>query len=231
LACSGAKTGGVLKQQVNKTSDANNVNFAPVDANTALVTITVGGNNMLFADVLHFCAINHADCENQPFGGLDSLRSWFNQTLPSLGPKLQTVYQRIQELATESSIVVLVYPQVFPKSAAEQDCARLKQYKFLGVSLLFSHAEQNFLRSAERQLNQAIQDAVLASGNFAEYVPASSFRGHEVCGNSGQWINGPSLQRIDHWPYFETTDRTFHPTAVGQSEYARIVNEYLTPPF
>jgi len=52
-------------------------------------------------------------------------------------------------------------------------------------------------------------------------VPVSGhFAGHEVCGKDGEWINGPTAAV----QYELRNDQSFHPTAVGQAEYARCVN-------
>ncbi len=49
---------------------------------------------------------------------------------------------------------------------------------------------------------------------------APHFTDHEVCGNGGEWINGPSLSLVDR-------SRAFHPNAIGQKEYATPLNQAL----
>jgi len=126
------------------------------------------------------------------------------------------VYQRIAKLAPNARILVLGYPQLFPASTAEQNCSTLIP--------LFSRTDQNFFRIADNNLNQTISNAVSQSG-VATFLPvAQEFAGHEVCGDGGQWLIGPSLHTA-------LASSAFHPNAIGQQEYATIVNDYLTPQF
>jgi lysophospholipase L1-like esterase len=230
LACSGATTRQVLNKQLNRRDDETNTNYLRVNDRTRLVTITIGGNDVRFADILKFCGGNHADCPNQRFQG-ETLSVRVESLLAELGPKLVQVYEKIHQRAPDARILVLGYPQVFPEQAEEQNCASLRQYTLRGKSAGFSQSEQNYLRNVGVQLNERIDESVaLFSGatGVGEFVPvADTFAGHEVCGNAGQWINGPVLRPDNAWPPVQTLPGTFHPSVVGQQEYAEVVNEYL----
>lgn len=132
-------------------------------------------------------------------------------------------------LAPRARIIVLDYPQLLPASPAEQNCAKLREYTALTpsgtVTLGLSQPEQNFLRSKDSQLNEVLRRAARDSG-VAEFAPVAwYFAGHEVCGNQGEWINGPS-------PAFKfppVADQSFHPKAIGQLAYSVLANRVINP--
>jgi hypothetical protein len=233
LACSGATIDDVVASQIDKPKKKGNTNYLKLGAGTQLVTITVGGNDVRFPDVVRFCALGHTSCSDDAFGKQRTLDLWLSKRLKSLRPELSATYQAVHAKAPQARILVLGYPQLFPDSRAEQNCVYLKQRKLtLGgrtYSILFSHGEQNFLRKADDRLNRTIKAATTDSG-VAEFVPvAPTFVGHEVCGSAGEWVNHVSVKVIDHKPYFAAADKSFHPTAVGQAAYASLVNAQTVP--
>lgn len=136
-ACSGAKTVNVLptnmggkgrygdpipQLDLNRTADTSTIDL-PVDADTDLVTITLGGNNVGFADIVSFCATS-ADCTTAKYHG-QSLPDYISQQLNKLGPQLDRVYAQIHKQAPHARIIVAGYPQLFPQSPAEQNCGKL----------------------------------------------------------------------------------------------------------
>lgn len=233
LACSGATSDDVIASQVDKPKKKGNENYARLGANTQLVTITAGGDDARFRDVLTFCALGHTSCSDDAFGKQKTLDIWLTKRMKTLRPKLSATYQAIHAKAPRARILVLGYPQLFPDSRAEQNCVYLKQRKLTldgkTYSVLFSHAEQNFLRQADERLNKTIKTATSDSG-VAEFVPVlPAFVDHEVCGSGGAWVNHVSVKVIDKRPYVAAADKSFHPTAAGQTAYASLVNALLAP--
>lgn len=233
LACAGATTRDVRNAQLGKAADQNNTNYLALNSRTSLVTITIGGNDVDFDKVLKFCAVNQSDCANAPYGGQPTLAAWVTRKLDTLASDLTLVYAKIREKAPNARLLVLGYPQLFPASPQEQDCPTLREYELrqgpLSLTIGFSRAEQNFLRAAETWLNETIATAVAAPGAGAgEFVSVDgTFAGHEVCGEQGQWINGLTLD-ASKWP--PVASGSFHPTEVGQAQYAAVINRYLAPP-
>ena len=226
LTCSGDTTSDVLKHQLGNKPVLPNSHYASLGATTGLVTITVGGNDAKFADVLGFCGWRHTACQDDEFQHGKTLKKWVRAKLPKIQKDLVKVYQRIRALAPNARILVLGYPQLFPRSDAEQSCRGLKQRGPFG----FSHGEQGFLRKSVSRLNSTISSAVSESG-VAEYLDvAPVFAGHEVCGNSGSWVEGVNLRLGGH-QIVKCEDKCFHPNTFGQTAYARAVNSYLTPQF
>jgi len=204
-ACSGAETVNVLSTghggdrlaqlALNRANDPN-PNDLPVDASTDLVTITVGGNDLDFVPIVQACALS-ANCTTGPISvdgrPAQPLATFFHDRLVALAPRLDAVYAKIHQQAPHARILVLGYPQLFPASAAEQNCGKLQQTVPKVGTFGWSDAEQQFLRQAVIDANQVIATEVVKSG-VATFAPVDDlFAGHEICGNRGEWINAPTL--------------------------------------
>jgi len=95
-ACSGAKTGDVLANQVGA-----------VTASTNIVTITIGGNDAGFSSVITKCAEPWpVNCD----GDITNAQNYINGTLPG---KLDQVYNAIDSRSPNAKVVVLGYPRLF----------------------------------------------------------------------------------------------------------------------
>lgn len=233
-ACSGATTDDVLttgqwrdplpQLAPDRSADTRNPNDLPVDAGTDLVTITIGGNNMEFVEVLKFCFLS-SNCTTQNFRG-QPLAQFASEKRAELSPKLDAVIAQIHAQAPGARILVLGYPHLFPAFPAEQSCGKLIQVPFFKKTLRWSHAEQNYFRQATSEVNQLIAARVEASG-VATFVPVDGrFAGHEICGNSFEWINAPT-PAVSWRPI---NSQSFHPNELGHElGYAEAVNDVLNP--
>jgi lysophospholipase L1-like esterase len=159
-ACSGAKT-----------TDVNSNQLGTLSSSTNLVTITIGGNDAGFSNVILNCAAYYFTCDSS----IDSANSFIQNQLPGL---LNTTYGLIRSHAANAHVVVLGYPHLFTTSG--QTC---------NFNLLTS--------SHEKRLNQTadLLDGVIssqASAHHFSYVdPRNAFLPHEVC-SSSEWLNGQS---------------------------------------
>ena len=217
-ACSGAKTanvlprslGGVPQQRLGETLDrATQLDSADL-ARADLVTLTIGGNDAGFIEVLLVCALGN--CNTRAF---EQGRA---AIIDATRPQLERVYRAVARQAPRARVLVLGYPGLFPATRTEQACAGLSRFR----------GEQTMLRRLGDRLNGTIAAAVgtvARSGARIEYVPVSArFAGHEVCGRKGPWLNG-----------FVTSDTglglaaaSFHPNLEGQRDgYAGVVNAAL----
>jgi lysophospholipase L1-like esterase len=159
VACSGAKTSNLLATQIQA-----------VTSTTTLVTMTIGGNDIGFADLIYQCTLT--DCS----GTLDSTRTNLETTL---GASLDRVYTTVKSRAAfGAKIIVLGYPRVFSSAGC---------FGTFGIS------------STERTKANALADAldlVTATHAAADGVTYRSaigaFTGHAVC-SSSPWLNGLNL--------------------------------------
>lgn len=180
-ACSGAETSDVLNSQLGTLS-----------ADTAYVTITIGGNDLNFASVITDCALPGwmADC----LGSIEDSRQIMQTELPG---RLDNVYGSIAAGAPNADVRVGGYPLLFNG----QDCHALT---------FFSATEMAELNAATHELNALTAERTGAAG-FSYVDPVPAFLGHAVC-DSQEWINNLS------WPIVDS----FHPNAAGNIGYAEV---------
>jgi lysophospholipase L1-like esterase len=159
VACSGAKTSDLLATQVQA-----------VTSTTTLVTMTIGGNDIGFANLIYQCTLS--DCS----AALDSTRASLETTL---GPALDQVYTTVRSRAAAGAkIVVLGYPRVFSSTSC---------FGTLGITST-ERTKANALADALDQVS-----AAHASVDGVTYKSAiSAFTGHAVC-SSSPWLNGLNL--------------------------------------
>ncbi|MBB6628038.1 SGNH/GDSL hydrolase family protein [Nocardioides sp. KIGAM211] len=187
-ACSGAKIPDVTNTQLSALSTA-----------TKYVTISVGGNDAGFADVLTECAQPGwaSNCD----GAINTAQAYITNTLPSA---LSTLYAAIRSRATTAKVVVVGYPRVF----MGEDC---------NAFTWFSPAEETRLNATADLLNSKLSSAAAAKG-FAFANPTSRFTGHAVC-DDPEWLNGLS----------NPVSESYHPNRLGHSSgYTPLVSALLT---
>ena len=160
-ACSGARTGDVLSGQLG-----------PLNSATGLVSISVGGNDAGFADVMTTCV---TQSDSACVSRIDTARAYVDSTLPG---KLDSVYSAIRSKAPNARVVVLGYPRF---------------YKLGTTCLGLSEAKRKAINDASDHLNTAIAKRAANHGfAFGDVRPA--FTGHEICSgaswlHSVNWLN------------------------------------------
>jgi lysophospholipase L1-like esterase len=159
-ACSGAKTTEVNEKQLGTLS-----------ATTSLVTITIGGNDAGFSNVIINCALYYFTCGS----AISEANEFIKNKLPGL---LETTYKDIRAKATTAKVVVLGYPKLFTKEG-----------KTCNVNFLTSGNEKKMNESAE--LLDSVIKARAEAAKFTFVNPTSAFESHEVC-SSSEWLNGQS---------------------------------------
>lgn len=187
-ACSGAKV-----------SDVTSTQLSALSSSTSYVTISVGGNDAGFADVLTECALPGwaSNCN----GAVDGAQRYINNTLPG---SLATLYSAIRTRAPRATVVVVGYPRIFNG----QDCNALTW---------FSPAEETRLNQTADLMNARLGTAAHNAG-FGYANPTSAFIGHAVCG-APEWLNGLSYPISD----------SYHPNRTGHaSGYTPLVSPQLT---
>ncbi|MFE9727105.1 SGNH/GDSL hydrolase family protein [Streptomyces sp. NPDC005794] len=161
-ACSGARTGDVTAGQLG-----------PLNSATDLVSISIGGNDAGFADVMTTCVLqSEATCLSR----IATARAYVDSTLPG---KLDSVYGAISAKAPAAHVVVLGYPRF---------------YKLSGSCVAgLSEKERSAINGAADYLNAATAKRAADHG-FTFGDVASTFTGHEICSGSAwlhsvNWLN------------------------------------------
>ena len=214
LACSGAETfnisGGI---------PPGNAPFEPaqlariyppprsgtiVSDDTDMVTLTVGGNDLGFEEILTKCTLQlFPSCDSEAYhphsGSIKSLRQIVGETLPLVDSRAAGTYAAIKsQTENGAAVFVLGYPTLF----GDGDCPAT-------VDAAFSPSERQWLDSLADSLNARLALAAAASGvHFVEVM--TTFQGHGVCSPS-PWVNAFNGPKYG-W---------FHPTAMGQLMYGK----------
>ena len=159
-ACSGATTTEVNEKQLGTLSSS-----------TALVTITIGGNDAGFSNVIINCALYYFTCGS----AINEANEFISKKLPAL---LEATYKKIREKATTAKVVVLGYPKLFTKEGTT-----------CNVNFLTSGNEKKMNETAEKL--DAVIKARAEAIKFTFVNPTAPFESHEVC-SSVEWLNGQS---------------------------------------
>lgn len=161
-ACSGATTKSLIETQLGKLSGA-----------TAKVTMTIGGNDAGFSEVIINCAAFYFPCQSS----IEEFDRYIERTLPGL---LDTTYNDVRAKATTAHVVVIGYPHLFTSEG--------KTCNF--NALTFEHEKE--LNHTGDLLDGVIKSRAEAHG-FTFVDSRTAFLPHEVCA-SEEWLNGQS------WP-------------------------------
>ncbi|CAB4894160.1 unannotated protein [freshwater metagenome] len=187
VACSGATTGDVLANQI-----------ASVTSTTKLVSISVGGNDAGFADVLTECALPAwaSNCA----AAVTTAQNYIRNTLPA---KLNSVYAQIRSRAPTAKVAVLGYPRIFNG----EDC---------NAATFFSPSDETSLNATADLMRTTIRGRAQAYGfSFGDVIPG--FVGHAVCDTSA-WING----------FSNPIGESYHPNVAGhRSGYLPVARAIL----
>lgn len=214
LACSGAETKHV--QAAGEPRYDLPPQLAPsnhVDASRDLVTITIGGNDAQFANIIKFC-LAHPNCTTiEPFAPHSDMQ--LAELFPLLAARagyLQLLtLSELKSKTPNAATLVMDYPILLGGNECPAASVPLLP------DLKLSAEEQSDLRDANALFNTITRQVANIVGLHVVSVE-DHFEGHGVCGTNDDWIAGLRV------PDFKSS---FHPTARGQREYAKIINNYL----
>jgi hypothetical protein len=170
-------------------------------SDTRLVTLTWGGNDVNFGNVLIACVLGPVCSIGD--SGLDA-------KIAQLEPTLVKAYEEIANKAPRATIIVMGYPRFFPLVPPVL-CSS-------GAGTFFNRWQMIWMDSEVQNLDSTINTAVSAAqqtyGNRIQFVSGSydAFTGHELCTAN---------------PYFNPMVpsyliASFHPNGAGNETMARL---------
>lgn len=181
VSCSGATTENLAGPQ-SVPLGVNPPQFEALAADTVLVTLTMGGNDIGFASIISECA---ARSPRQPFGaackdfytagGSDQLA----ERIEGTAPKIATALSEIESRSPDARVLLVGYPAILPDTGP--GCFPL---------VPFSPGDVAYLRDTEKRLNAMLaQEAGEAGVDYVDtYTPTI---GHDICQPPGKkWIEG-----------------------------------------
>lgn len=186
-ACSGASTGETVAQ------------VSGIATTAKVVTVTVGGNDVGFADVMRTCFILVSPSSCQAYidaGAAIAASQGFRDDVAAV---ITAIRDRTEP---DAKVIVAGYPLLFHLNSS-------------GVNPGYAWADE--VDAETVVLNDVIESVAVA--NDAVFVDVEDdFAGHGL-GSSSPWINGIRV------PFEES----FHPNATGQAAYATAIRAVPMP--
>lgn len=248
LACSGAQTEHLLPYHTASgtaplNAEGQNGSYGQagmvsqldagyLDENTTLVTLSIGGNDMRFSEVIKTCVIAYylisADCSDDVLDGdtEPAVMAGAARLENELPASLATVLQKIQERAPNARIALFGYPKLFES----------------GTTCLPVHSmNQEWLNEFADSLNTTLQGIAEQANRSGEpgvfFVnPQTRFSGHNLCTGQESGINGlqfgvtPGENRLVPWLAINgsgASQTSVHPNQLGTSLYAEALEDAL----
>lgn len=204
-ACAGARTNDFYQAKAQDEP----AQLDQLGRDTGLVTFSIGGNDVGFADVMRDCIdglelLPFKTCHGEERitgrvdAALDALRGTGAQAdVHSYDAILDDIGSR----APHAEVVAVGYPPLFP---AEGGGGGMLSDRCEGVK----KADQRWMVEKTNELNGIVQAAAQRHGAlFAD--PSAGFAGHELCGQDQAWFGG-LLSAVP-----------FHPTQDGHAAIAQ----------
>lgn len=187
-ACSGKTTFDVVNTQLRQ-----------LNKSTELVTITAGGNNIGFGDIINYCGVVLANLPPAPECGGALYQAEVQLQSGQLKSDLVAMIQSVRAAAPNAKIVLTGYPYLLdPIPAGLTDPAA--QFIYIATDLA-NRLDQTIAAAAQEA------DAALTNDPQVQYVDVrSAFLGHGAL-SPDPWIN------------LGTAPDGFHPNAAGYQAY------------
>lgn len=223
VACSGARTYHLNEAQHDPTQPPQ-FDTAALSADVELVTVSIGGNDSGFVEILEDCAdgedlLPFNDCSGEPEKTEDKVQAGFKRLRGEVvkhggNPKtvaLKELYREILTTAPRARVLVVGYPQFYKSSGTLFfRCSGMKK------------ADQLWVNEKVQQINDLVKAEAEKFG--FEFVETSSeFVGHRLCelggGEKKEWFNDLEF-RAGNPPIDPSS---YHPDADGQEAIKRRV--------
>jgi len=212
VSCVSATTAALAGPE-STSSGVNPPQLGAIGPGTAVVTLTLGGDDLGFAKIIENCVALTPwgptrvgrTCESHyDAGGVDQLAG----KIRALGPALATVLTDIRTAAPRAVVFVTGYPDIVPAGAG------------CWPSLPFTRTDAPYLRQTEIELNQQI--ATQAAAAHATYVDLfTPSEAHNACtGESARWVEPivPASRAL-----------SMHPGAAGEVAIAGLLEQAMRP--
>jgi lysophospholipase L1-like esterase len=163
--------------------DIESGQLGALNSGTTLVSLTDGGNDVGFSDVMETCVLeSDSSCQSAIAAAVSKAQT----QLPGI---LDTLYTDIRNDAPSAHVVVIGYPEFYDTSVS--GCIGL------------SDADHTALNNASDTLDGVISAQVAKFSNFTFSDVRGGFKGHELC-DSSEWLHSLAWPITDS--YHPTSD-------------------------
>jgi lysophospholipase L1-like esterase len=174
-SCSGAKTNHMTETQ-NVDPGPNPPQFDSLDANTRLVTLQIGGNDIGFSEIVRNCASTTSP-EGHPCQDryVTANGDEISQRIQATAPKVAAVLQGIHARSPKATVHVVNYLPILPERpllpGGPEGC---------WPQVPVAYDDVPYLRAKQKELNQMLADQAAANGArlLDAYTPGI---GHDAC--------------------------------------------------
>ncbi len=175
VSCSGATTDDMTEAQ-NVEPGPNPPQFNGLSVGTDIVSLTIGGNDIGFAEILENCITYNpfsTPCKNQyDSGGHDQLA----ERIENAAPKVAAVLQGIHERSPSARVFVVNYPDILPSGYG------------CWPTVPLGWGDVPYLHATEERLNSMLASEAASHGaTLVDWYGPSI--GHDSCKSSGtRWV-------------------------------------------
>jgi lysophospholipase L1-like esterase len=235
VACHGAVTADIMPslQDISQSE--------MVGLNTDHVTLTIGGNDVGFEEVLKKCVnpdgfiplfgygcSNESSVTDAVTQRMEALAG--HSTVPRYEPKgkeihsIKNVLTEITTAAPNAEVYIAGYPKLFadnplnfesdPDAPSTFSCDVSSASGYDPITI--DYADATWMNSKADELNTIINDAVEVlklQGKKVHYVSPGNFDGHGLCDSATSWLNGVEIVNAA----LEISPHSMHPTVSGYS--------------
>jgi lysophospholipase L1-like esterase len=188
-SCGGATSRDVLSPQEKEGGTEIPPQIGAVTADTDLVTISVGANDIdLYGIVIGTCvSLAASDPDGSPCTDLaEGAEDKGERNLAAVGDALARIVRTVAAKAPKARVILIGYPQTFPP---DEPCADLP----------IARGDVAFAYDAAREVTETLRSAADTMG--IEYVDVwSATDGHDICARK-PWIAGSEPERGDAFAY------------------------------
>jgi hypothetical protein len=202
-SCSGAETEDMTQPQ-GVTPGPNPPQFDSLQADTQLVTINIGGNDIGFSSIAQDCFTfqrTGSPCRDQYVqNGRDEL----SERIQATAPLVAAVFQGIRERSPQARVFVLTYAAIFPEGDTT----------LCWPQMPVADGDIAYLRDKQKELNAMLAAQAAANGaGVIDWYQASI--GHDACQPPGiRWVE-PAIPASPAAPV--------HPNLLGMLGAAELV--------
>jgi GDSL-like lipase/acylhydrolase family protein len=175
VSCSGATTNDMTEAQ-NVEPGPNPPQFNGLNAGTNIVSVTIGGNDIGFTEIIESCITYNpfsTPCKDKyDPGGHDQLAERINNAAPKVAAVLQGIHAR----SPNARVFVVNYPDILPSGSG------------CWPTIPLSFGDVPYLHATEERLNAMLATTAATNGATLVdwYTPSI---GHDACkGSSTRWV-------------------------------------------
>ncbi|MFF0795047.1 NocE [Streptomyces spiralis] len=235
IACSGARHYNILPRQSGgegQSSELPQIDQGYLDQNTTLVTVSIGGNDARFSDIIQQCITGLTVCNDDSIDAVDPdtgdptgaqtgpMDQWAPTWLhDQIRPRLASTLNEIHRRAQNAKIVLMGYPKLLENNGW---CVQ-------GIDTEEAPWLNSLADTLATEMQGAVNDANSQYGANAVFSdPRDEFAGKAICGDpedvNGIVLTGHSQADNRDWEWLPgnvaPSMKSFHPKIPGARLYA-----------